>query len=327
MAGLLKQLQRSRPRTAESQPVVVTAEDAVVDVIPATAAVRGTEQIDRRYVEAEKLLGDLMKESKGTPDGAVPATPPTEAGSKALHIIRRSAESASGAAVKQVASQTGAPSWSREERKLPEHTERFLLDACRTLIEKVSQGIPPRNELPQFVQTMVEELASQRVGDVRLSWKDNDMVLREIAALYLTRGPMTPLFEDNDVTEIFVDHHKSIKVIRKGQLIDTPFQFSSSEEYRLSVMFLLDEAGWQLSSSKPIVECVLADKWQSRVSVLDGSLMGAAEPRLTIRIPRSMKTSFYEILQRKVLPATLAAWLAEVVARGEANILIVGQSG
>ena len=65
MAGLLKQLQKSAAKKAEDvQPVILDPANDLPIVIAQKPAPKGTEAIDRRYVEAELLLGDLIRESK-----------------------------------------------------------------------------------------------------------------------------------------------------------------------------------------------------------------------------------------------------------------------
>lgn len=324
MAGLLKQLQKSKRASEHALTSVILPQEIQEDVVVKTNRddVSGTKKIDRRFAEAEKLLEDLKAESakpmspvKPEHHAPEPAAPISDSG---LKVVRRNRP-----AEKRTTKDESLPTWSKIEKRLTTQAEALLkiaTDEMRFLLTD-----PDARDLEMLAKRAVQIAQERLAGDVHVNWKDGEIVEKELLSLADGKGPLLALFEDTFVSEIFIDSHASVKVRRRGQSIETPFGFRNGAELELFVQGML--RGQQLNAQTPIIDCVVDDKWHSRVNAIHGSVTNADEPRVCIRVPRQNKVSFYDLLQSKTLPATLAAWLAEVVVQGEANILVVGPSG
>jgi pilus assembly protein CpaF len=328
MAGLLKQLQKrksggkltmddllTRPQfTQESQESKKVERPA-----PAAAAT-----IDPSSPEA--LLAELVSESSKSVSPPVPTEAPTEnRGESQLKIVRRKKD------VKPAARKTEErlPWWLTDGKKTTPQVE-ILVPQARQMLNEI---LPNENdgEKPVDLEGAViraVHLATELLrGEVRVSEQDQKTACNELLSLLTGKGPLQPLYNDPAVTDIFIDSHESIRVIRRGQAIESPFYFRSKEEYKAYLGNMLQSVDRVLNMSAPIVDCVLDDGYRSRINAIDSSVIDGEEPRVCIRVPRLQKISFYDILQSKTLPATLAAWLAEVVATGEANIMVMGPTG
>jgi pilus assembly protein CpaF len=290
MAGILKSIQKKHSPPISS-PVVEQR--------------RTSGNFDRRRVEAEQLLAGLVEESATLK----PASPGTRV------VMRPTAPRGNGEI--QIR-ENSLPEWERPVSKLPPALEPTLLACNRTLLGRLQE----LGSVPDQIQPLIDEAVDK--FSEQLGWKELDLIRREIAALFASLGPLEVLFNDSQTTEIFIDSFKSVKVRRKGLVIETPFCFRDNEEYELFTAGLLAPSGALLSREHPILDCILEHRGAALVNALHSSVSG--DTRVTIRIPRAKKVSFYDLLQTKVLPATLAAWLAEVISQGEANILIVGQN-
>lgn len=209
--------------------------------------------------------------------------------------------------------------WPERERKFPPKLEPVLQRAADRLRESLE-----RDEAHS--ETAITSAINEAAHPVSMNRKERDIAHRELEYI-LEGGPLNPLFEEPTVSHIYVDDFKTVKVLRRGQLIRTPYSFRSREEYALYITWLLKQHGHRLGADSPIVDFTLPDRFRSRVNIIEPSIGNCDEPRLSIRIPRPQQLSFLDILQTKVLPATLAAWLSEVVSLREANILIVGPYG
>lgn len=183
---------------------------------------------------------------------------------------------------------------------------------------------PNREEWRLVVQEILTTMSESLKHEARLSRRVVEQVEHELLELVTGRGPLEPLFQDSLVSEVFVDHYENIRVIRGGHAIETPLRFLSKNAYALFVRAHLSASKKTLSDSRPMVDLLLEDKWGTRVNLVHPIIGGGDEPRMCFRIPRHQTVSFFDILQTKTLPATLAAWLAELVALGEANLLIAG---
>lgn len=310
-----------------------------------------------RIIEAERLMAELLAESQApiaspkptvepqvlSPSSAAPPmehsapardfasqtdSGPKPGKSSQLKIVRKRATG-----IKTMTPQPAAikddnlPWWLKDEKKTTPQVE-LLVPAARKMLNDVlpSEGDFTIN-IADAVKKAVQLATAALSGEIRITSVDQEQAEKELLSLLTGKGPLQPLYDDPAVTDIFIDDYKSIKVIRRGQAIETPFYFRSPEEYKAYAAGMLQQVERVLNMSSPIVDCVLPDAWRSRINAVDASLIDGDQPRICIRVPRLQQISFYDILQTKTLPATLAAWLAEVVACGDANILVLGATG
>src|SRR5262245_55219056 len=123
MAGLLKQLQKNKPkRDVEIAPVVL---NATVDVHDAPETGGSTRELDRRFVEAEMLFHELVAE---TPAPAATGTAtPMPASQAAIHgatgmlkVVRSAPQTraATGRGEKEKDKDGAPPEWAKPDRKI-----------------------------------------------------------------------------------------------------------------------------------------------------------------------------------------------------------------
>jgi pilus assembly protein CpaF len=196
----------------------------------------------------------------------------------------------------------------------------------RVLNELISDGVR-KEDIPQYIQRAVSLAAQKLQGEVRFSPRDMSDAQHELTSLMLGKGPLQPLYDDPAVSDIHVDGYCQIRCVRRGQALETPFKFRSPEEYESYLSSMLQSVDRVLNMSSPIVDCVLGDEYRSRINAVHASLRDGGESSIVIRVPRMKAITFYDLLQTKTLPANLAAWLAELVACGHANILVLGPTG
>lgn len=218
------------------------------------------------------------------------------------------------------------PWWLTESAQSSPHVDALVPEARLALNDLLNDEVTD-SELVDAIQRAVKIAAEKISANVRLSSKDVQEAARELASLMLGKGPLQALYEDPSVTDIFLDGHDSIKCIRRGVALETPFRFRSKDEYEAYITQMLQSVDRVLNLSSPIVDCVLNDVWRTRVSAIHSSLRDGKESALVVRVPRLQQITFYDLLKTKTLPATLAAWLSELVACGEANILVIGPTG
>ena len=218
------------------------------------------------------------------------------------------------------------PWWLTETIKSSPHVDALVPEARLALNDLLTDEITD-NELVDAIHRAVKIAAEKLSSEVRLSSKDVQEAARELTSLMLGKGPLQALYEDVAVTDIYLDGHDSIKCIRRGQALETPFRFRSRDEYEAYITQMLQSVDRVLNLSSPIVDCVLKDPWRTRVSAVHSSLRDGKESALVVRVPRLQEITFYDLLKTKTLPATLAAWLSELVSCGEANVLVIGPTG
>lgn len=327
MSSLLKRIQKNSPTNGIGEILISDQQKNSHSQKPAFNAAEE---------RAKKLLSEIAKESNkaiNAPIGAnLPkhddtsgSSPKSKRKRKSTIILRRSNNNTDGNKQKQV-SGAALPKWLTDPSYVSSKVDALIKPALEFFCRIESNAVG-HIELEQAVKDAVKravEMASEELPVTRNQRRTAEL---ELLNLVKGKGPLAPLFEDVMVTDVYIDSHAVVKAVRRGQIFETPFRFRSPEEYRLFINSLLRDTGLHLNTESPIIDCVLNDSWHSRVNGVDSSLIGGAEPRLVLKIPRVQNSSFFDILQSKVLPPSLASWLAEVVSSGKVNILIAGEKG
>jgi pilus assembly protein CpaF len=157
--------------------------------------------------------------------------------------------------------------------------------------------------------------------------RDTHEAALELIALVSGKGPLTPLFDDPLVTDVYVDDWNRVRCKRLGKSIDTPCIFRAPSDYDAFCSGLIEQSNQRLTSARPRIDLVLADEWRSRVNIVHGSLRGEQRPGIAVRIPRLKSATMYDLLRSQTLPAAVAAWLSEFMAFGDVSTLVIGPSG
>jgi pilus assembly protein CpaF len=292
-----------------------------VVVQQATTSRSGTNliRIDRNVAQAESLLDQLNDESGKGNDSR-------------LKIVRRDV----GAEYHD--NQTiDNPRWHSVDRIIPSHLRSVLVALSEVVTKALEEKLTTQQlttetssrqdsnqNSAELITAVLAKYQEQQHKSNRLSNKECDIVANELKKLMTTNGPLQALLDDRLVQEIYVEAHSNVRVLRRNRLSETPFSFRSASEYQLYLTALCFRENLSFSAAHPIAEFMINESGRISAQLLHQSILSTTEPRLTIKIPTPDRTTFYELLQAKALPASLAAWLAEVFAEGQTNLLITG---
>lgn len=134
---------------------------------------------------------------------------------------------------------------------------------------------------------------------------------------------LSPLLEDDTITEIMVNGTENIYLEREGQLVKTELRFVTEEDLYRTIQRILASTNRVVNESSPIVDTRLADG--SRVNVvlapiaLDGSAVTIRKfPKETMTIDR--------LIDFGAMPKDLARRLKDFV-RERKNLFISGGTG
>lgn len=180
------------------------------------------------------------------------------------------------------------------------------------------------DQLLKSIRKAVNTASGAFSSEHTLSHKEIEEATVAVRDLLCGKGPLEPLYADSAVTDIFITAHNEVRCLRKCQTLDTPFRFHSSGAYLEFLLNLLDTTAAEWSENNPIVNRTLPDATRTRVTAIHPCLLASTEPSVSLRIPRIPHASFYDLIRSKTVPATLAAWLAEILALRECSILITG---
>lgn len=274
----------------------------------------------------DDLLAELVAESK-VPVSSAGTGAEVETTSSKIKLVQATRNQEQPKKKAKGLLDEGLPWWLTEAPVSSPQVNILVPAAREALNELLTDNSNTRDPLNESIKKAVRLAASKLSGETRFSSRDIDESTQELTSLLTGKGPLQPLYDDPAVTDIYMDGHNSIKCVRRGQAVETPFRFRSPDEYEAYITSMLQSVDRVLNLSSPIVDCVLNDDRRSRLNAVHNSLLDGNESSVVIRIPRLQQISFYDILQTRTLPATLAAWLAELVSCGEANILVCGPTG
>lgn len=134
-------------------------------------------------------------------------------------------------------------------------------------------------------------------------------------------GPIQPLLDDPNVTEVMVNRHDLIYCEKKGVIHKTDIKFDSKEHLRTIIRLIVQKVGRTIDDSNPIEDARLPDGSRVNVTIEPISVFGDT---LTIRKHNTFKMKPEDLIRIKSIPefgmifleATVKARINEVVSGG-----------
>ncbi|WP_437186187.1 CpaF family protein [Planctomicrobium sp. SH668] len=171
----------------------------------------------------------------------------------------------------------------------------------------------------------LESLAAHLVNrsESRVPERDRARMIRELMDEIYGFGPLQPLMDDPDVSDVLVNGYNTVFVERNGLLEKTDIRFADDNHLLRFIQRLVGQAGRRIDEVSPMVDAKLAD----------GSRLHAVIPPLALRGPtlsiRRFKTQIVRI-EDMVRTDTLAPEMADflvAIVRARMNILLSGGTG
>ena len=204
-------------------------------------------------------------------------------------------------------------------------TSADLLKFKRYLIENVGRSM--EGEELQIGDR--SEFMKQRLGEVYIQTKVNlpedirkqifDDILDELTGF----GPIQPLLDDPDVSEVMVNGPKKVYIEKGGQLTKTPITFDDDDHVLRIIDRIILPLGRRVDADSPTVDARLPDGSRVNAVIRPVSIDG---PCITIRKFRKDKLSVQQLVDYGSLTNHMAEFIrACVIAR--LNIVISGGTG
>jgi pilus assembly protein CpaF len=169
----------------------------------------------------------------------------------------------------------------------------------------------------KIVDVVDEYLKEHPAGLNRLEYgKLVDSLLDDVVGL----GPLQPLLEDTDITEVMINHPKQVFVERRGQLLLSPVTFESSAQLRQVIDRIVSSIGRRVDESSPMCDARLRDG--SRVNVVLPPL-ALEGPCMTIRKFSRDKLQPEDLIAIGTATGDMIRFL-EAAVRTKLNILVSG---
>jgi pilus assembly protein CpaF len=204
-------------------------------------------------------------------------------------------------------------------------TSADLLKFKRYLIENVGRSMEGE-ELQLGDRT---EFIKQRLGEVYIQTKVSlpedirkqvfDNILDELTGF----GPIQPLLEDPDVSEVMVNGPKKIYIEKGGQLTKTPITFDDDDHVVRIIERIILPLGRRVDADSPTVDARLPDGSRVNAVIRPVSIDG---PCITIRKFRKDKLTVEQLVDYGSLTDHMAEFIRACVL-AKLNIVISGGTG
>ena len=196
--------------------------------------------------------------------------------------------------------------------------DRLLDTVDLTLLDSID-----KHTLRQEIGKLVERILHSEKNVVPLNLRERERLIMEIQDEVLGLGPLEPLLQDPDVSDILVNTYKQVYVEKFGKLYLTEARFKDDHHLRKIIDKIVSAVGRRIDESVPMVDARLADG--SRVNAIipplaiDGSI-------LSIRRFAVDPLEVEDLISLKSLTPEIGELLKGIV-RAKLNVLISGGTG
>jgi pilus assembly protein CpaF len=136
-------------------------------------------------------------------------------------------------------------------------------------------------------------------------------------------GPITPLLNDDGISEVMVNGPNQVYIERKGQLTLSDVRFSSNEELVRVIREIAAFVGRRIDEDSPMVDCRLPDGSRVNAVIAPLAIDGAS---LTIRKFSRDPFTVQDLINFGTLSVEAAGFL-EACVKAHFNILVAGGTG
>jgi pilus assembly protein CpaF len=196
--------------------------------------------------------------------------------------------------------------------------KRYLASNVHRALEGESMPSAGRED---YLKQQIEEAYVQT--KVNLPKDLRQQVIKEILDELTGMGPLQPLLDDVDVTEIMVNGPKKVYVEKGGKLIKSPIAFDDDDHVLRIIDRIILPLGRRVDADSPTVDARLPDGSRVNAVIRPVAIDG---PAITIRKFKKDKLSIQQLIDYGSLTANMAEFLRACVV-GRLNIVISGGTG
>ncbi len=202
---------------------------------------------------------------------------------------------------------------------------RIKEDAVEQLFERMGNRLNDANLDEAALQGLVQQELNAIIegGKLPLTARERQRLIREVHDDVLGLGPLQPLIDDKDVTEIMVNGPYKVYIERKGKLTLSQVRFKDEPHLRRVIERIVTKVGRRIDESSPLVDARLEDG--SRVNAIIPPL-AVSGSTLTIRKFSKDALTVPDLIEKKSLTPEIAELLNACVA-ARLNIIVSGGTG
>ncbi|MFT4471285.1 CpaF family protein [Arthrobacter sulfonylureivorans] len=177
------------------------------------------------------------------------------------------------------------------------------------------------DKLHQMVQQELAKVVEEE--EIPLSQQERQRLIREVGDDVLGYGPLQPLLEDPDISEIMVNGPDMVYVEHRGKLALSATRFQSEEQLRRVIERIVSRVGRRIDESSPLVDARLADGSRVNAVIPPLAVNGSS---LTIRKFAADPFQVQDLIGFGTLSPEMAT-LLDACVRARLNIIVSGGTG
>jgi pilus assembly protein CpaF len=194
----------------------------------------------------------------------------------------------------------------------------FVIDS---LTRELEVDNPPYDSREAFVMQKLDDIFTRLGSKVPASIRQQ--LIQETRNEVLGYGPIQPLLDDPDVTEVMVNGSQSVYVEKQGQLVKSGVTFDNDAHVLRVIDRIILPLGRRVDADSPTVDARLPDGSRVNAVIAPVSIDG---PSLTIRKFRRDKLSMHQLIEFEAMTPQMAEFLRVCVV-SRLNIVISGGTG
>ncbi len=192
---------------------------------------------------------------------------------------------------------------------------------ANAVTRELEQNAPPLDQRPQ----MIHDALNQAYQTTRLNLPETirQQIFKDIEDELLGYGPIQPLLDDPDVSEVMVNGAKKVYIERKGKLVRTNVTFEDDNHVLRIIDRIILPLGRRVDSDTPTVDARLPDGSRVNAVIPPVALDG---PTITIRKFGKGKLTVEQLIQLGSLTPQMSEFLRACVV-SKLNIVVSGGTG
>jgi len=204
-------------------------------------------------------------------------------------------------------------------------TSNDLLKFKRYLIENVGRSLegqePQLGDRAEFMKQRLDEVYAQ--VKVNLPEDIRQQIFHEILDELTGFGPIQPLLEDPDISEVMVNGPKKVFIEKNGKLTKSPITFDDDNHVLRIIDRIILPLGRRVDADSPTVDARLPDGSRVNAVVPPVAIDG---PSITIRKFKKDKLSIEQLVKFGSLTTNMGEFIKACVL-AHLNIVISGGTG
>ncbi|HEX6988793.1 MAG TPA: CpaF family protein [Bacillota bacterium] len=207
---------------------------------------------------------------------------------------------------------------AERHRELKNRIQRRLLDELDAKVFLQSR------ELTDDERRQIRELIGRYVAEEdSIMPMERDEVAESLFAEIIGYGPIQPLLDDPDISEIMVNGPDAVYVERSGRLIKTNVRFEDADQVLHLIEKIVAPLGRRIDEASPMVDARLPDGSRVNAVIPPLALQG---PSLTIRKFAKDPFTVEDLIRVGTMMRDMAVFL-DACVRARLNVIVSGGTG